>query len=68
MIGCLVLEILCVEPIYLQYSGVLETCLALRYWFFEVLGSESVKVTNCYGWKDGQMDGSTDEVKQYTLR
>ena len=40
-IGWLVLEILCVEPIYPQYSGVLETCLALRYWFFEVLGSES---------------------------
>ena len=38
----MVLEILCVEPIYPQYSGVLETCLALRYWFFEVLGSESV--------------------------
>ena len=36
-------EILCVEPIYPQYSGVLETCLALRYWFVEVLGSESVK-------------------------
>ena len=39
----MVLEILCVEPIYPQYSGVLETCLALRYWFFEVLGSKSVK-------------------------
>ena len=39
----MVLEILCVEPIYPQYSGVLETCLALRYWIFEVLGSESVK-------------------------
>ena len=39
----MVLGILCVEPIYLQYSGVLETCLALRYWFFEVLGSESAK-------------------------
>ena len=38
----MVLEILCVEPIYPQYSGVLETCFALRYWFFEVLGSESV--------------------------
>ena len=37
------LEILCVEPIYIQYSGFLKTCLALRYWFFEVLGSESVK-------------------------
>ena len=37
------LEILCVEPIYPQYSGVLETCLSLRYWFFEVLGSKSVK-------------------------
>ena len=37
------MEILCVEPIYPQYSGVFETCLALRYWFFEVLGSESVK-------------------------
>ena len=40
----MVLEELCVEPIYPQYSGVLETCLALRYWFFEVLGSESVKL------------------------
>ena len=39
----MVLEILSVEPIYPQYSGVLETCLALRYCFFEVLGSESVK-------------------------
>ena len=39
----MVLEILRVEPIYPQYSGVLETCLAMRYWFFEVLGSESVK-------------------------
>ena len=39
----MVLEILCVESIYSQYSGALETCLALRYWFFEVLGSESVK-------------------------
>ena len=38
----MVLEILCVEPINPQYSGVLETCVALRYWFFEVLGSESV--------------------------
>ena len=36
--------ILCVEPIYPQYPGVLETCLALRYWFFDVLGSESVNV------------------------
>ena len=41
--GRMVLEILCVEPIYPQYSGVLETCSALRYWFFEVLGSKSVK-------------------------
>ena len=39
----MILEILCNEPIYTFYSGVLETCLALRYWFFEVLGSESVK-------------------------
>ena len=45
----MVLEILCVEPIYPQYSGVLETCLALRYWFFEVFGSESV---NSMGVKD----------------
>ena len=37
----MVLEILCVEPINPQYSGVLETCVALRYCFFEVLGSES---------------------------
>ena len=41
-------EILCVEPIYPQYLGVLETLLVLRYWFFEVLGSESVKVDNPY--------------------
>ena len=40
----MVLGILCVEPIYHQYSGVLETGLALRYWFFEVLGSESFKM------------------------
>ena len=40
----MVLEILSGEPIYPQYSGVLETCLALRYWFFEVLGSESVNI------------------------
>ena len=39
----MVLEILCVEHIYPQFSGVVETCLALRYWFFEVLSSESVK-------------------------
>ena len=45
MIGGMVLEILGVEPIYPQYSGVIETCLALRYWFFEVLGSESVKMS-----------------------
>ena len=38
----MVLEIPGVEPIYPEYSGVIETCLALRYWFFEVLGSESV--------------------------
>ena len=30
-IGRIVLEILCVEPIYPQCSGVLETYLALRY-------------------------------------
>ena len=30
VIGLMVLEVLCVEPIYPQYSGVLETCLALR--------------------------------------
>ena len=39
----MVLRINCVEPIYPQYSGVLETGLALRYWIFEVLGSKSVK-------------------------
>ena len=44
----MVLEILCVEPIYPQYSGFLETCLALRYWFFEVLGSESVRQINLF--------------------
>ena len=42
----MVLEIRCVEPIYPQYSGVLDTGLALRYWFFEVHGSESVKHAN----------------------
>ena len=42
-IGLMVLELLSVEPIYPQYSGVLETCLALRYWFIEVVDSESVK-------------------------
>ena len=40
--GRMVLEILYVELMYPQYSGVLKTCLALRYWFFVVLGSESV--------------------------
>ena len=39
----MVLVILCVDPIYPQYSGVLDTCLVLRYWFFGALGSESVK-------------------------
>ena len=29
--------------IYPWYSRVLETCLALTYWFFEVLGSKSVQ-------------------------
>ena len=43
----MVLRILCVEPIYPQYSGVLESCLTLRYWFFEVLGSESAKTFIC---------------------
>ena len=42
-------ELLCVDPIYPQYSGVLETCVALGYWFFEVLGSESVNTsTDCH--------------------
>ena len=36
----MVLKILCIKPIYPQYSGVLETLMC---WFFEVLGSESVK-------------------------
>ena len=36
------METLFFEPIYPQYLGVLETCLALRYWYFEVFGSESV--------------------------
>ena len=40
----LVIGLLCVEPIYPQYSGVLGTCQALRYWFFDVLGSETVKM------------------------
>ena len=40
----MVLEIHYVKPIYPQYQGVLEACLALRYRFFEVLGSESGKI------------------------
>ena len=40
----MVLKILSIEHIYPQYSGVLVTCLALRYWFFEVLGNENVKL------------------------
>ena len=41
------IHVLCVEPTYPQYSGVLEACLALRcWWFFEVLGSVSVKGKN----------------------
>ena len=52
------MEIFCVEPIYPQYLGVFETCLALRYWFFEVLGSESAKrilmtICMCVGLYDG---------------
>ena len=38
----MVLEILCVEPIYPKYPGALKTCLAMGYWFFEVLGGVSV--------------------------
>ena len=34
-----VLEIICVEPIYPQFSGVLQTCLALRYWFLMCLAA-----------------------------
>ena len=44
------LEILYVEPIYPQYSGVLETILALKYWFFEVPGSESVNTVSASLW------------------
>ena len=54
----MVLEILGVEPIYPQYSGVLETCLALRYWFFEVLGSESVKHLLRYMYSDIDFNNS----------
>ena len=59
----MVLELVCVEPIYPQYSGVLETCLALRYWFFEVLGSESVRTkfiisVSCEG--PGRGEGETE--------
>ena len=50
VIGCMVLEILSVGPIYPHYTGVRETCLALRYWFFEVLGSESVKYHTHFNW------------------
>ena len=48
-IGRTVLEIHCIEPIYPQYSRVLETGLALGYWFFEVLGSENVKPFKFHG-------------------
>ena len=44
VIGSLVMVIPCVEHIYQKYSGVIEICLALMYWFFEVLGSESAKI------------------------
>ena len=47
VIGWIFLEILYLEPINPQYSGVLVTCLALRYWFFEVLGSESAMRLFC---------------------
>ena len=39
----MVLEIFSVEPIYPQYSGVLETCLALRYWFLRCLAVKVLK-------------------------
>ena len=39
----MVLEILCVEPIYPLYSEVLETCLALRCWFFECLAAKVLR-------------------------
>ena len=44
----MVLKTFCVEPINPQYSGVLETCLALSYWFFEVFGSGSVNAGQKY--------------------
>ena len=45
----MVLEILCVEPIYPRYSGVLVTCLALRYWFFRCLAEKVLTVFNSVG-------------------
>ena len=48
MVGWIVVEILCVEPIYPQYSGVIETCFALRYWFFRCLAAKVLKHVYIY--------------------
>ena len=62
----MILEILCVEPINPQYSGVLETCLALVYWSFEVLGSESVNVE--YRFQDAKNNLSNElKSKQFHI-
>ena len=58
----MVLEILCVEPINPQYSGVLETCMTLRFWFFEVLGSEIVKSVLRQGLSRPQFCGDLKKI------
>ena len=62
----MVLEILCVEPIYPQYSGVLETCLALRYWFFGCLAAKVLIKTGAV--VDCQNNESVDRLYFYTMR
>ena len=63
----MVLEILCVEPLNPQYSGVLETCLALRYWFFEVLGSESVKFINGFSMQKTSCMQSGEHISTWEV-
>ena len=63
----MVLEILCVEPISPQYSGVLETCVALRYWFFEVLGSESVNRYTCHYYANITINYTFKNVLKYEV-
>ena len=54
----MVLEIHCVESIYPQYSGVLETCLALGYWFLRCLAA---KVLNQFYGANLTLDSDVDQ-------